>query len=275
MGLQVGASSEHFGLIGEHYLRGEAWLLAADHLEKAGDTAAKLFANAEACEHYRRAMECLARLPETDETRKRRLRLLLRLNDVAFMAEPPARGLTRLLQAERLAKEIQGEDMRLTLSRVHRESLESFGGRLFIHHWSLAADAVRLLLAGRREDAVRVAEEAVALTQTIEDSYGQGIAHRVLGQARAAEGPSQWDAAEAHFNESERLLTESEAVIELARTWEARALARRARGDEERARAYFKRALDTFEEGGLPDDAARVRALLEAVSSPEEPHPAR
>jgi predicted ATPase len=114
---------EFHSIIAEHFLRAEAWAKAADYLLRAGDEAARLSADSEARGHYEKAMNALARLPDTVENRRRRVDTTIKQAAVSWIADPPDLNLTRLAAAEALAGELPtverttGED-RLRLARV-------------------------------------------------------------------------------------------------------------------------------------------------------------
>jgi class 3 adenylate cyclase len=94
-------------VIGEHFLRGEAWDEALDHLLRAGDAASRLYAHAEAREHYQKSLEALAHLPDAEATRRRRLEAILRLVGVSFGVDPE-RNRSRLAEAEAIARGLPG-----------------------------------------------------------------------------------------------------------------------------------------------------------------------
>ena len=93
-------------VIGEHFLRGEAWEEAHRHLLQAGDAAARLYSHPEARAQYAKALEALSHLPEADTTRRQRAEALLRLVAVSFGVDPE-RNRGRLAEAEQLARSCQ------------------------------------------------------------------------------------------------------------------------------------------------------------------------
>ena len=427
-------SATRFSVIGDHFLRGEAWEEAADYLQRAAVAAMSVHAHREARGHCERALECLSRLPDTEEQRLRRGALLLRYQEASWLNESPERSVSRLHEVERLAGARSGREgqmllvkARAALGRYHtaqqsyatgykylqqtlqtalelgdeeliaaartnlalinamqghwaetsacaveafetlarhndwtswfmgvgihgmalaargryREGLrvigrlapraeelrsptatalahvyalytyfaagdmpkmrdaaqasiqaaersgdgmvtwlgcwmgawasanlgdheaaaegaarahavlEQFGGRLFIADWFAATDAGRVLLAGRPEEAVALAEKAIQWARSVEGLYGEAIGQRVLGQALAALDPPRWDEAEPHFAESVRLFSACGAVIERARTDIEWGIVCRARGEHGRARAHFERAAAQLEESDL------------------------
>ncbi|HZF49012.1 MAG TPA: protein kinase [Polyangiaceae bacterium] len=139
--------------------------------------------------------------------------------------------------------------------------LEQLGGQLFMADWFLAIDAGRVLLAGRPAEAAALAEKAVAYARGIDGLHGVALARRFSGQALAALDPPRWDEAESHLAESSELFSAGEATMDLARTERAWGLVCKARGDYERARLHFDRAIGLFESSDLVGELESTRAI--------------
>jgi tetratricopeptide (TPR) repeat protein len=115
---------EFYGMLGYHYSKSENHEKAYHYLVQAGDAAASLYAYAEARLHYARALEALARLPETEEYRQESVDVLIKQVSTSWRAVPLAQNMTRLFEAECLAKELPGPDGTpggdpLRLARIH------------------------------------------------------------------------------------------------------------------------------------------------------------
>jgi class 3 adenylate cyclase/tetratricopeptide (TPR) repeat protein len=115
--------AEFSTVIGEHYLRGEAWERAYEYLIRAGDTAARLFALAEVRLHYARALDALAHLPSSENNRRSKVDTLIKQVSVSLYADSPEQNMARMSEAERLVLELPGPDGtpgsdRLRLARV-------------------------------------------------------------------------------------------------------------------------------------------------------------
>jgi predicted ATPase len=153
---------ERFGLIGDHFLRGEAWAKGADYLHKAGDAAFKLHAYPEARAHFDRALLCLARLPETDEQRLHRINILLCYHETVWLGEELDSDLERLREALRLAQAIEGPERQ---SHVEGEATLEAARRsedsmiIWAAHWIRAWGHANL---GDREAAELHAQQANA-----------------------------------------------------------------------------------------------------------------
>jgi class 3 adenylate cyclase/tetratricopeptide (TPR) repeat protein len=114
--------AEFRSVIGDHYLRGEAWEQAVTHLIAAGEAAARLYAHAEVRVHSTKALEALSHLPDTEGNRRRRVDTTLGLLSASFLAVPPEQNLQRMREAEQLALSLRtsegGADQE-RLARVH------------------------------------------------------------------------------------------------------------------------------------------------------------
>ncbi|HEY5999681.1 MAG TPA: adenylate/guanylate cyclase domain-containing protein [bacterium] len=122
--LFAGRIGEFTRIIGEHFLKGEAWGRAADYLVRSGDAAARLFAQAEARADYGHALLALERLPGDPEVAGRRVDTTVSLAKANYMGMPPRELLERLKTAEDLAGSLPAPDAspggdRLRLARVH------------------------------------------------------------------------------------------------------------------------------------------------------------
>src|SRR5208337_2003852 len=102
--------AEFLTVIGEHFLRGEAWERASEYLVRAGDTATRLFALAEARLHYARALDALAHLPPTEDNRRSKVDTLIKQVRISSTADSPERNMARMSEAERLVQELPGPD---------------------------------------------------------------------------------------------------------------------------------------------------------------------
>jgi ATP/maltotriose-dependent transcriptional regulator MalT len=142
------------------------------------------------------------------------------------------------------------------------EDLERHSARTKNPRWvpwrSLKAQA--LALAGRREEAIALAEEEVALARRWGAPSGLGHSLRVLGELRGPEGLAQLDEAAV-------LLERSNQRVERARAFAALgAEIRRARRPTD-AREPLRRALELAEQSGAHALAEHVRSELYATGA--------
>ena len=115
---------EFYWMLGYHYSKSENYEKAHDYLVQAGDAAERLYAHAEARQHYAQALEALASLPDTEKNRKENVDVLIKQVSSSWRADPVEQTLARLFEAESLAKELPGPDGtpggdRLRLARIH------------------------------------------------------------------------------------------------------------------------------------------------------------
>jgi len=136
---------------------------------------------------------------------------------------------------------------------------QSLGGKLLLTDWLAAAHAEIVLAAGRVEEALTLAEEAVNIASSAGGLFAEGLAHRVCGQTLATLNPPRWDEAEMHFTASLHALESCEAIPEAARTHLAWGLLCRDRGDSITALKHFEAATLQFETAGLTRELERTR----------------
>jgi tetratricopeptide (TPR) repeat protein len=132
------------------------------------------------------------------------------------------------------------------------------GGRLNIDDWFAAIKSEIALNAGRIEEALALAEEAVAYAQSIDGKYAQGLAQRIWGQALAALTPARWEEVEAHMAASLQAFEAGEVLPEIARTHRAWGLLCRDNQDLTTARSHLDKARSLFEACGLTNEGERT-----------------
>jgi len=154
-------------------------------------------------------------------------------------------------------------------SMAHSQAIsQSLGGQLLIADWLAAAHAELVLAAGRVEEALALAEQAVNIAQAIGGLFAQGLAHRVWSQALTALHPPRWDEAEAHLAASLQALQACEAMPEVARTQLAWGTLCRERSDPLPALEHFEIAAFHFENAGLTRELERTCAVsLELIQT--------
>jgi tetratricopeptide (TPR) repeat protein len=111
-------------MLAYHYLKAANHMKAYHYLVQAGDAAARLYAYAESRLHYAMALEALVQLPDTEDNHRRRVDTLIKQAGSSWRADPLEQTLTRLIEAERLAKELPNPEGtpggdRLRLARIH------------------------------------------------------------------------------------------------------------------------------------------------------------
>jgi tetratricopeptide (TPR) repeat protein len=224
---------EFHSIIAEHFLRAEVWARAADYLLRAGDEAARLSADAEARGHYEKAMNALARLPDTVENRRRRVDTTLKQAAVSSIADPPDLNLTRLAAAEALASELPTVDQATGEDRLRLARVRYWMGR--IHH-----------VAGDPRQAIGYYRQVLAVGQELGDEQLTAIPSAMIGMSLAVQG--QWGKAG-------QLLVQAVPALERAGEWRDWCrvvgyigISIVARGDYHRGVAEAQRALDRARE---------------------------
>ena len=115
---------EFYEVLAYHYLKAANHMKAYQYLVQAGDAAARVYAYAESRQHYTMALEALAQLPDTEENRQRKVDVLIKQVSSSWGADSLEQSMTRLFEAESLAKELLGPDGtpggdRLRIARIH------------------------------------------------------------------------------------------------------------------------------------------------------------
>jgi class 3 adenylate cyclase/tetratricopeptide (TPR) repeat protein len=145
-----------------HAVRGEVWDKAVTYCQQAGTRANDRAAFREAAAVFEQALQALAHLPETGDTRGLAIDLHLALGGPLFQLGEYGRCLALLGEAEALARAL---DDRARLGRV------------------LARMAHVLRITGDHDGAMAAGRQALALASALGDSALQGEAAFYLGQA--------------------------------------------------------------------------------------------
>jgi tetratricopeptide (TPR) repeat protein len=153
---------------------------------------------------------------------------------------------------------------------IQQQALGSTLGeqRLILEDMFAAFKAEIALQAGRFEEALSLAEEAVAYAQVIDGKYAEGLAQRVQGLALAACNPSRWQEAQAHMAASLQAFEAGELLMEAVRIHQDWALLCRDHHDLPQALFHLEQAAATFEACGLLEERERIRNLIMELEQP-------
>jgi tetratricopeptide (TPR) repeat protein len=124
------------------------------------------------------------------------------------------------------------------------------------------------LQAGRPEEALALAEEAIAYAQAIDGKYAEGLAQRVQGLALAACNPPRWEDAQAHMAASLQAFETGELLMEAVRIHQDWALICRDQHDLPQALFHLEQAAATFEVCGLLEERERIRKMIIELEQP-------
>jgi class 3 adenylate cyclase/tetratricopeptide (TPR) repeat protein len=100
-------ASEKAAVLAHHWYQAEDWDHALDYTLRAADRARALYARPEAIEHHWRALDLLARLPETPTRRRKFVEVVTQLIKIPGWAKNESehqKGLERLAEATRVAE---------------------------------------------------------------------------------------------------------------------------------------------------------------------------
>jgi class 3 adenylate cyclase/tetratricopeptide (TPR) repeat protein len=162
-------------ILGNHFLRGEVWEKAYPYYEAAGDAATRLHAYPEASTHYAKALQALSSLPPTDEIRRRIIDLTLDQMAVSWGAEDPGRNLTKLAEAEAIARALPSAGGGAGADRVRLARIQYWMGR--IHYYR---DEPR--------EAIGYFQQVLAVGPELGDERLLAIPLAVMGRALVVQG---------------------------------------------------------------------------------------
>lgn len=190
--------SEFQSIIGEHFLRGEAWDKAAHYLAQAGDAAARLYAHPEARLHYARALEALSHLPAAEEYRRLRVDLVTRYVSISWSAEPLDQSFARLLEVKAFLKRLPGPDGRPGSDRLRWAT---------VHYWMGRIQYLRNL----PQEAVVYYQQVLSVARELGDPELIAMPSSFIGQAIGVQG---------QFARAEPLLKRAIDPLERAANWQ-------------------------------------------------------
>ena len=137
-------------------------------------------------------------------------------------------------------------------------------GRLILSDWFAVGRADIALSAGRTEEALMLAEQAVEAATQIGSMFTKGLAHRVWAQALAA-APPRWDEVEMHMAASLRAFASGEARLPAAHTQLVWGQLCRDRRDLAAALDHSREAAAQFAASRLEEELSRARRLIDEV----------
>jgi tetratricopeptide (TPR) repeat protein len=210
-----------------HYSQAGQAEQAANYLLKAGDRALGLYAHAEARQHYAQALEALARLPDTEDNRRRRVDTLIVQIITSWRADSPECNLARLTEAERLVVELPGPGGTPGSDRQRLVRVHFWMGRV---HYMRGAyrECVRYYQQVVQEsgDAELIAISSSAIGQVTVLQGRLGKAEALLGQTiptfEQMGNGSEWFRALVYYGTFLAIMgdyTEALAEIQRARAW--------------------------------------------------------
>lgn len=188
---------EFYTQLAEHFLRAELWDKALSYLLLAGEAAARQYAYAEARQHFGRALECLAHLPDSEDHRRQFVDTILKHVSVAWVAEGPDWSLERLTRAKAVARRLpdpqgQAGGDQLRLARLH--------------YWMGRAHFYR----GEPREATSYFERVLATAQTLGDDELLASSSSVMGRAMMLQG---------RFGRARPLLAQAVTPLEKTGNW--------------------------------------------------------
>ena len=180
---------EFTGILAYHYFCGEGWEKALEYSTRAANRASQLYAYAESREHYRRAIESLKHLPDTEEYRRKRVDLTVDLVNVSLQSASPEQNLALLLAAEPIAESLGDRAcwarVQLWIGRVH-------------------------YLAGRLREASGYFQKVLAVAPEVKDPELLSLPGAFIGRMLFMQGD---------FARSQKLLSDVVPLLEATRNY--------------------------------------------------------
>ncbi len=137
-----------------------------------------------------------------------------------------------------------------SVSNTYRDQAHRFFTKdhlIIFHDWMTAADARSLQLEGRADEAMKVAEDAIALAQKFGGLFGQGLGHRILAQSLAQTDDPDWPLIMSHMKTCFDFFTQGEAWLEAAHTHAIFAKLLFQQGDTIQAAKHYTIAIEQYE----------------------------
>jgi DNA-binding SARP family transcriptional activator len=170
---------------------------AANYDLQAGDRARELYAHAEARQHYARALEALARLPDTEGNRRQRVDALIAHTSCSRGTDSLERDLARLGEAEQLAQELPGPDGR------------SGGDRLRLGYVRLGMGQAHYV-HGALQEAITHHEQVLSLARELGDIELIARSSYEIGEISIMQG---------HYGRAEAMLGQAISLFERMSRW--------------------------------------------------------
>lgn len=160
---------------------------------RAGDAAARVYAQTEARVHYAQAVDALARLPDTEENRRQRVDTLIKQVSVSHIAVAPEQSLERLRQARALLEHLtDGAPDRLRLARIYY-----WMGQVYVS-------------GNQLREALECMNRVLPIAQELNDAELLAASSLVIGRALFFQG---------RFDRADALLTQAVQSLEQVENW--------------------------------------------------------
>ena len=258
--------AEHHAELAYHFTRGEDWSRAMEYSTLAGDQATQSFANAEAVEHYARAIDAGLKLPLTAsgalaDLHSKRGSVLstigrhqeaidehLRALDCARSANDRTREchfLLALSWAQFNAHQIEAMLQTCEMTSALANELN----QVSVQASSLIASAFgRVCCEGARPEILKRAEDAVQLAQTLSEPRLLAQTSVMLGAMLQWNG--QFEGAEDHLHKGLELARESHAGFDFGHSLFQLGNISLSRGEYEKAQGWYRQLTEYAQAAG-------------------------
>lgn len=185
---------EHASELAYHYSLAGEDAKTVEYAIRAGDRAARTFAQIEARAFYHQALDALGNLPATPDRNKQRAETLTKLVSVSLRAEGPAETLKRLAEAETLARPFAERTDATREDRLRLARIQFWQGHAFIHHNNTRA-------------AIEKMRQVLAVAQAENDPHLLAVPASVIGRTLAVQG---------HFDQAAKVLSNAITALDQA-----------------------------------------------------------
>ena len=120
---------EFAGVLAYHYFSAESWEKALAYSIRSGDAALRVCAYPEARGHYSRVLESLTHLGDDPKYLRETIDVTIKLVGASLQAESPEKNLARLIDAEKIAEQLQ-DAVRLARVQLWIGRAHYYGGKL-------------------------------------------------------------------------------------------------------------------------------------------------
>jgi tetratricopeptide (TPR) repeat protein len=139
--------------------------------------------------------------------------------------------------------------------------IEKTHGHLVGMQMFMAVHSEIALNANQIDEALRLAQSAVAAAQANDVVFAEGIAERVWAQGLQQQNAA-WNEIEAHLAQSLAAFEKGAVKIEMARTHKLWGQLLQSRGDTNAGRQHLEQAAQQFQPAGLAMELAQVQDLM-------------
>lgn len=236
VGLSAGRVDEHVERIADHAEQGQLWSMAVEYLQRAGEKAFGLYANAEAAAYFDRALRALEQLPTSRAGLEQRVDLRFKQRN----------ALIALCELDRIRESLDA--IAPIVASLGDKGRSARHAAFMCNHFFLTGEQRRAIEVGER--GLALARESGDRRLEAELQYRVAQSHHLLGENEIATTLLQ-RSIETTLEQRERAPLELSVIPAVSnRMWLVSILAER--GDFREGMKHAKRALEIAEQAQHP-----------------------